>query len=114
MYSGWVNALFPRLWEEVRQMGRRSSSGPVLNWRPAIEEYGLKAILDQVIDVNGVGPVVAELGLDKVIAEVGLDRVLESAPAPKVIEAIGLDRFLSQLTAKQRRDMLRRLQDESR
>ena len=90
-YAAWLAAFFPHLREEIRAMARKMGIAPVLDLKPLIEEVGVKEVIKQI-------------GLKEVISEVGLK---------EVVNEVGLDDLLRQLTDKQKRDLLRRLQRSS-
>jgi hypothetical protein len=67
-----------------------------------------------------LGPVIEEVGLKNVIEEVGLNRVIEEVGLDRVLGEVGWDRFIrelsrstlrSQMTAAQRRELKRLLEE---
>ena len=50
------------------------------------------------------------MGLDQVIEQVGHDRLINLMGEKEVIKRIGLDRWLANLSAAERREVKRRLQ----
>jgi hypothetical protein len=106
VYGGWVSTLFPALWEEVKQMGRKSGKGPVLDLRPVIQHLGLSELLKQVgvkrvINEIGLNRVIAATGVRQVIDEVGLARLIAEAGLKQVIDEVGLDRLIAEAGLKQ-------------
>jgi hypothetical protein len=89
LYGGWVAALHAHAWKEIETMARRA--GKDLN-------------IDLEAAVNA-------MGIDRVAATVGLKRMMEHFGTKRVIDEIGLDKILANLSAADRRELKRRLQD---
>ncbi len=106
-YSGWLAMLFPTLWEEVKEMGRRTNThpGPLIDLRPVIEFLGLREVIEQA----GVKRVVDAVGVKRVVEEVGVKHVLDEVGSERILAEMGIAGFLADLTPKQKRDILRHL-----
>jgi hypothetical protein len=98
LYGGWLASLHPTAWKEIEAMARTMRKRLDFDIRPAVESLGLDRVIDQV-------------GIDRVIDQVGIDRVIEQIGEKELIKRIGLDRFLSSLSPKERRELKRRLQE---
>ena len=53
--------------------------------------------------------ILESVGIDRVIESVGIDRVIDLVGEKEVIKRIGLDRWLANLSAAERREVKRRL-----
>jgi hypothetical protein len=89
-YAAWLAVRFPQLWEEVKQMARRANQGPTLD----------------------LPPVVDYLGIDEVIRQIGFKRLIEEMGLKRVVDEVGVNRLASELTPKQRRELMKALQKE--
>jgi hypothetical protein len=97
LYGGWLAVLHPIVWREAEAMARTARKGLEIDFRPAIENFGLGRVIEQV-------------GLGRVIEQVGIDRVIEHLGEKEVIKRIGLERILANLSPAERRELKRRLQ----
>jgi hypothetical protein len=89
-FGGWMALLHPAAWEEVGAMARYSESGLTVDMRPAIKALGLK----------------------RIVQIAGVDRLIEDVGEKELIKRIGVKRFLANLSAKERRELKRRLLEE--
>jgi len=95
-YGGWMATLHPAAWKEVEDMARTARQPYKIDFRPAIEMYGLPYIIEQA-------------GLQRVIESIGLPRLIEQIGEKEAIKEIGLDRIIANLTPAQRRELKKRL-----
>ena len=99
-YGGWVATLHPRAWREIDAMVRKARKVPTIDFRPAIEMYGLDYVIEQA-------------GLDQVAEALGPERMVELIGPKRMVEAIGLENILASLSPAERRELKRRLQESS-
>ena len=107
--------------------GFEIEEGPqaVLDFRPAIEEFGLEYLINQagglkaIIEHAGVPQAVEVMGLMRVIDQVGLKRVIDEVGPKRVIDELGPKRVLHEFDSEslvscmspaQRREVKRLLQ----
>jgi hypothetical protein len=100
LYGGWLASLHPSAWEEAEQMAKTSRREFKIDLRPAIKYLGLDYVIDQV-------------GVQKVIDAIGPERVIASLGKKELVRRIGLDDFLASLSATEKRELKRRLQEQS-
>jgi hypothetical protein len=105
VYGPWLATMNPALWEEVRQMGRKKSQGPVFDFEPVIAYWGLGQLIKQI----GLERVIEEVGVKRVIEEVGAKRVVDELGVERVVAEVGLDALVAGLTPEQRQQLKRRL-----
>jgi hypothetical protein len=98
-FAGWLYALQPGLWKEIRQMASTSKSDSIIDWEAVGEIANLEEVIphlspERVIAVLGVQRAIETIGLPRVIEAVGLARVIEAVGLARVIEAVGLARVI--------------------
>jgi hypothetical protein len=84
-------SLHPAAWKEVLAMAKTRRGGPEFDLRPIVET----------------------MGWAKVIEKLGTKQLIDQLDKKQMIEAMGIDAILANLTAAQRRELLRRLSAES-
>jgi hypothetical protein len=106
-YSAWLATLHPELWEEIKAMGKTRGRKFGFHLGPVIEEVGLKNVIEEV----GLNRVIEQVGLKRVFEQVGLDRVLGEVGWDRFIRELSRSTLRSQMTAAQRRELKRLLEE---
>jgi hypothetical protein len=86
-YGPLLKVLHPSVWKEAIRMARSRGKGPVLDLRPLIEE----------------------VGLDKLAEQIEVRALMETIGPRKVLKEMGAKWFFSQLSAKERQELLKEL-----
>jgi hypothetical protein len=100
VFGGWMASLHPTAWQEVEAMARAKGQAVQIDMRPVVEMLGVKRVIEQV-------------GLERVIEQVGLERVIKEVGVKAIVEKVGVEEWLANLSPAARRQVKRRLAENS-
>jgi hypothetical protein len=100
-YGGLFAALHPAAWKEVKAMARTKRAGLQFDLRPIVEELGLEKLIEQI-------------GKKEVIEQIGKKEVIKQIGKKDLLAQMDVDDILKNLPPAKRRELLRRVNAETK
>jgi hypothetical protein len=104
-YASALSTLHPAVWNEVKNMARAKNKGPQFDFRPLIEDMGMRNLLE----VMGIDEVIDAIGVEAAVKRFGGKRVLEAIGPEKLIDLMGVDWLVANLPPSQLKKLKERL-----